>query len=92
VDGNDTEVHAYENNELRKIQLQISLVTIQNQLTGYAQFVRCHNSFLVNTDKIERSIGPKRQRRLKISGSKTEVKVAYERADAVDAALKIRQR
>ena len=92
VDGNYTEVHAYENNELRKVQLQISLVTIQNQLTGYAQFVRCHNSFLVNTDKIERSIGPKRQRRLKISGSKTEVKVAYERADAVDAALKIRQR
>ena len=51
-DNNYTTIFYSENNELKRQLLRLSLKNLEDQLSDYASFIRCHRSYIVNKDKI----------------------------------------
>ncbi|WP_299366687.1 LytTR family DNA-binding domain-containing protein [Winogradskyella sp.] len=48
------------NNELREKEIKVSLKKIESQLNIYHEFLRCHNSFIVNANKVTEIVGNSR--------------------------------
>jgi len=61
--------------------LKISLIKLERLLKPYPQFVKCHNKFIVNTDNITKSCGPKRKMILQLQHCKTKIPVSKQHAD-----------
>lgn len=64
-----------------EIYLKISLKKMQDLLKPYPWFVKCHCSYVVNTEKILKSIGPKRKMTLRLQNCKTEIPVSKSHAN-----------
>lgn len=82
-----TVYHIY-NGKLRKPLLRSSLSRMENQLAAYPHLVRCHRSFIVNLDKVERVTGNAQGYKLHLFGSELEVPVARRYNETLVARLR----
>lgn len=55
-----------ENNDVKNKMMRITLKQIESQLEGFNMFFRCHNSYVVNKNKVEQVIGNSTNRKIKI--------------------------
>jgi len=55
--GNYAEFNYINNKKLKKTLMLISMKVIEDQLKGYEKIIRCHKSYIVNTNKIEKVSG-----------------------------------
>ena len=70
--------------------LKISLKKMEKVLKPFPQFVRCHNQYIVNTDKIAKYNGPKRKMEIQLINCKTILPVSYRHADEIILSIKKR--
>jgi DNA-binding LytR/AlgR family response regulator len=73
-----------------QIDLKISLRKMAEILKPYPQFVKCHNKYIVNSDKIAKYNGPKRKMELQLIDCKTVLPVSYGHADEIIGLIKNR--
>ncbi|WP_299363524.1 LytTR family DNA-binding domain-containing protein [Winogradskyella sp.] len=58
--GKYTTANYMFNNELKEKEIKASLKKIESQLNRYDEFFRCHNSFIVNTNRVTEIVGNSR--------------------------------
>ena len=75
-DNNYTTIFYFENNELKRQLLRLSLKNLEDQLSGYDSFIRCHRSYIVNKDKIISVIGNARSLVLQIKDHEGTIPVS----------------
>jgi DNA-binding LytR/AlgR family response regulator len=75
-----------------EINLKISLIKMEELLKPYHRFVRCHNQYIVNADKIEKCIGPKKKMKVQLIGCKTILSVSYKHANEIIQLIKKRSK
>lgn len=56
-DNNYSTVHYENDGVLKKELLRLSFKNLENQLVDYNQIIRCHKSFIVNRDRIQKISG-----------------------------------
>ncbi|MCY7359239.1 MAG: LytTR family transcriptional regulator [Rudanella sp.] len=81
-------VYYQENGKLQKPLLRSSLSRIENQLANYPRLVRCHRSFIVNLDKVERVTGNAQGYKLHLLDGSLEVPVARRYNETLVASLR----
>ncbi|NID08796.1 LytR/AlgR family response regulator transcription factor [Fibrivirga algicola] len=74
--------------DLAKELMRSSLSRLENQLGGGTPFVRCHRSFLVNLDQVERVSGNAQGYKLHLLNGQLTVPVARKYNDTLVAGLK----
>lgn len=67
-DGNYVEVYYWKDGEIKHELIRNSLSKITNQLETYECMVRCHRSYLINFNKVERVSGNARNFNLHVEG------------------------
>mgnify|MGYP000303676348 CR=1 FL=1 len=66
----------YENDLLKEKILRITLKKLEEQLTGYKDFYRCHKSYIINSNYINNLEGNARGYQLLLSVSATKIPVS----------------
>ncbi len=81
-------VYYGQNGKLHKPLLRSSLSRMENQLANYPRLVRCHRSFIVNLDKVERVTGNAQGYKLHLLHGELEVPVARRYNETLVAGLR----
>lgn len=81
-------VYYRQNEKLQKPLLRSSLSRMENQLANYPRLVRCHRSFVVNLDKVERVTGNAQGYKLHLLQGELEVPVARRYNETLVAGLR----
>jgi len=76
------------NGKLQKPLLRSSLSRIETQLANFPRLVRCHRSFIVNLDKVERVTGNAQGYKLHLPDGNLEVPVARRYNETLVASLR----
>lgn len=76
TDGNYLYFWVEKNGNSIKRCYQGTMKKLEDQLNGYPQFMRCHNSFMVNTDKLENAWGNSNGMHLKLKNFDTVIPVS----------------
>ena len=83
VNGNYTYIFYSSGNVMCKDSIHLSLIKIVDLLAEFPQFVKCHNSYVVNVDKILKCKGNKRDMTLIIKEYNTILLVSRGLADSI---------
>lgn len=76
------------NGKLQKPLLRSSLSRIETQLISFPRLVRCHRSFVVNLDRVERVTGNAQGYKLHLLGAELDVPVARRYNETLVASLR----
>ena len=66
--GNYVEIHYFENGKYKKHLIRTTLKSIEDLLVNYPFIFRCHRTYLINTNFIEKAEGDSQGIKLKIKG------------------------
>ena len=81
-------VYHLQSGKLQKLLLRSSLSRMETQLAHYPHLVRCHRSFVVNLDKVERVTGNAQGYKLHLLNGELEVPVARRYNETLVAGLR----
>ena len=90
VTGNYCYMNYSSNGRQVEKDLKISLIKMQDLLKPYPQFVKCHNRYVVNTAKILKFSGTKRNMTLRLQNCKTKLPVSRIHAEKFIELISIR--
>ncbi|KAB7732248.1 LytTR family transcriptional regulator [Rudanella paleaurantiibacter] len=81
-------VYFLKDGRVQKVLLRSSLSRLESQLKPFSRLVRCHRSYVVNLDRVERVTGNAQGYKLHLYGGELEVPVARRYNETLVAGLK----
>ena len=69
-------IHYVRNGKNERLHCRITLKKVESLLTSHRGMVRCHKSFIVNTEKVKESRGNSENLTLILTGSETKIPVS----------------
>ncbi|SHJ03423.1 LytR/AlgR family response regulator transcription factor [Aquimarina spongiae] len=87
-DGNYLEVYYFQNEKIRFMLLRNTITAIENHTKKYPFLLRCHRSYLINTNKIENIKGNTRGYIINLAGIEYKVPVSRSKITSFKAFLK----